>query len=54
MRINWQRVIRINYVFSTIAGQVEGRTTSRTPPAVGAKVWILYDENNPRRSVTAE
>ncbi len=54
MRINWQRVIRVNYVFSTIGGTAEGRTTSRTPPAVGAKVWILYDENDPQRSVAAE
>jgi hypothetical protein len=53
MRINWQRVIRVNYAFQTIQGTIEGRTTSRTPPAVGAKVWILYDESDPRRSVTA-
>jgi len=53
MRINWQRVIRVNYAFQTIEGTIEGRTTSRTPPAVGAKVWILHDESDPRRSVAA-
>jgi len=53
MRINWQRVIRVDYVFDTITGQTQGRTTSRTPPAVGAKVWILYDEASPQRSVPA-
>ena len=53
MRINWQRVIRVDYVFQTISGPIEGRTTSRTPPAVGAKIWILYDESDPQRSVPA-
>jgi hypothetical protein len=53
IRINWQRVIRVDYVFDTITGQTQGRTTSRTPPAVGAKVWILYDESSPQRSVPA-
>jgi hypothetical protein len=53
MRINWQPVIRVDYVFDAITGQIQGRTTSRTPPAVGAKVWILYDDSNPPRSVPA-
>jgi len=53
IRINWQRVIRVDYVFETITGQTQGRTTSRTPPPVGAKVWILYDDRDPSRSVPA-
>jgi hypothetical protein len=53
LRISGQRVIRVDYVFDAITGQTRGRTTSRTPPAIGAKVWILYDESSPQRSVPA-
>lgn len=53
IRINWQRVFRVDYVFQTIAGPTEGRTTSRRPPAVGAKIWVLYDEGHPQRNVPA-
>lgn len=53
IRINWQRVFRVDYAFQTIAGPTEGRTTARNPLAVGAKIWVVYDEGNPQRNVPA-
>jgi hypothetical protein len=53
IRINWQRVIRVDYVFQSISSPTEGRTTSRQPPAIGAKIWVLYDESYPQRNVPA-
>jgi hypothetical protein len=53
MRVNRQRVMRVEYVFDTIQGQASGKTTSLTPPPVGETFWILYDEADPARSVAA-
>ncbi len=53
MRVNWQRVMRVDYTFETIMGQTPGRTTSRSPPPVGSKIWILYDPSDPKRNVAA-
>jgi len=53
MRINGQRVMRIEYAFDTIMGPASGRTTSRNPPEVGARIWVLHDESNPQRNVAA-
>jgi hypothetical protein len=53
MRINGRRVMRIDYVFDSIMGPAAGRTTSRNPPPVGAKIWVLYDEGDPKISVAA-
>jgi hypothetical protein len=53
MRVNGQRVIRLDYVFETIMGQVSGRATSRRPPPIGARIWVLYDEADPKNNVVA-
>jgi hypothetical protein len=53
MRVNGQRVMRVEYVFDTIAGKVPGRTSTRNPPPVGGTLWVIYDASDPRRSVAA-
>ena len=53
MRVNGQRVMRVDYRFDTIIGPARGRTTTRRPPRVGASIWVLYDGSDPRRSVAA-
>jgi len=54
MRVNGQRVIRLDYVFETILGPISGHATSRRPPPVGAKIWVLYDEADPRYNVVTK
>ena len=53
MRVNGQRVMRVDYSFDTIMGPARGRTSTRRPPPVGAPIWILYDGSDPKRSVAA-
>ncbi len=53
MRVNGQRVMRVDYSFETIMGPARGRTSTRRPPPVGAPIWILYDGSDPKRSVAA-
>ena len=53
MRVNWQRVMRVDYVFDTGVNGSPGRTTARVPPALGDRFWILYDGADPKRSVPA-
>ena len=53
MRVNGQRVMRVDYSFDTITGKMRGRTSTRTPPPVGAPLWVLYDASDPQRSVAA-
>ena len=53
MRVNGQRVMRVDYRFDTIMGPARGRTSTRRPPPVGASIWVLYDGSDPRRSVAA-
>jgi hypothetical protein len=53
MRVNGQRVMRVDYSFDTIMGPARGRTSTRTPPPVGAPLWVLYDGSDPQRSVAA-
>ena len=53
MRVNGQRVMRVDYSFDTIMGPARGRTSTRRPPPVGAPVWVLYDGSDPKRSVAA-
>ncbi len=53
MRVNGRRVMRVEYVFDTIAGEVPGRTSTRNPPPVGGSLWVIYDASDPRRSVAA-
>ena len=53
MRVNGQRVMRVDYSFDTVMGPARGRTSTRRPPPVGAPIWILYDGSDPKRSVAA-
>jgi hypothetical protein len=53
MRVNGQRVMRVDYSFDTITGKMRGRTSTRRPPPVGAPLWVLYDASDPKRSVAA-
>jgi hypothetical protein len=53
MRVNGRRVMRVDYSFDTINGEMRGRTSTRSPPPVGAPIWVLYDSSDPRRSVGA-
>jgi len=53
MRVNGQRVMRVDYSFETITGLARGRTSTRRPPPVGAPIWVLYDPSDPKRSVAA-
>lgn len=53
MRVNGQRVMRVDYSFETITGRVAGRTSTRDPPPVGASIWVIYDASDPKRSVAA-
>jgi hypothetical protein len=53
MWVNGQRVMRVDYGFETITGKTSGRASTRTPPPVGARVWVLYDASDPGRSVAA-
>jgi hypothetical protein len=53
MRVNGQRVMRVDYSFETVMGPARGRTSTRRPPPVGAPIWILYDGSDPTRSVAA-
>lgn len=53
MRVNGQRVMRVEYTFDTVMGPARGRTSTRRPPPVGAPIWILYDGSDPERSVAA-
>ncbi len=53
MRVNGQRVMRVDYSFDTIMGPARGRTSTRRPPPVGAPIWVLYDGSDPKRSVAA-
>ena len=53
MRVNGQRVMRVDYSFETIMGPARGRTSTRRPPPVGAPIWVLYDASDPKRSVAA-
>lgn len=53
MRVNGQRVMRVDYSFDTIIGKTTGRTSTRTRPPVGERIWILCDSSDPKRSVAA-
>jgi hypothetical protein len=53
MRVNGQRVMRVDYSFDTIMGPARGRTSTRWPPPVGASLWVFYDASDPKRSVAA-
>ena len=53
MRVNGQRVMRVDYSFDTLTGKATGRTSTRTPPPVGERIWVLCDSSDPRRSVAA-
>lgn len=57
MRVNGQRVMRVDYSFETTTGTIttttRGQTSTRTPPPVGAPLWVLCDSSDPQRSVAA-
>jgi hypothetical protein len=53
LRVNGRRVMRVDYVFDSVGGRTPGRTTLRAPPPIGAPLWVLYDQTDPRRNVPA-
>jgi hypothetical protein len=53
MRVNGQRLMRVDYAFDTPIGRATGNTTSRNPPSVGSQLWILHDPQDPNDNVAA-
>lgn len=53
MRINRRSVMRADYEFDAVVTRATGSTTSRDPPPVGARLWVLYRPSNPKENVAA-
>jgi Protein of unknown function (DUF3592) len=53
MRVNYQRLMRVEYAFDTPIGRATGHTTSRLPPPVGSELWVLHDPQDPKKNVAA-
>jgi hypothetical protein len=61
MRVNGQRVMRVDYSFETITEKIAGKittktsghTSTRTPPPVGTLIWVLCDSSDPQCNVAA-
>ena len=53
MQVNGRPLMRVDYTFDAITGQVDGHTTMFNPPAVGERIWVLYRPSTPRENVAA-
>jgi hypothetical protein len=45
--------MRVEYRFAGPLGPAEGSDATTTPPAAGARIWVLHDEAHPERSMMA-
>lgn len=52
-RVNGVPVMHVDYVFQGPMGPCQGRDSTRTPPPVGARVWVLHDPETPERNALA-
>jgi hypothetical protein len=52
--INRRRLIEIRYSFSSMTGPAEGRFRGFLEPAVGSEVAVLYDLDDPNRSLLVQ
>jgi hypothetical protein len=51
MRINKQRVMRVEYTFDGPRGAEHGTVRTTKPPAVGTTIWVIYDRQRPERNI---
>jgi hypothetical protein len=51
MRINRQRVMRVEYTFDGPRGAEHGTARTTKPPAVGTTIWVIYDRQRPERNI---
>jgi hypothetical protein len=52
-RINGRPLMRVEYSYEGSLGPCQGSDSLATPPAAGARVWVLFDPAQPERSVIA-